>query len=223
MRPSAAGRRRSPSRACRIRWCRSTPEEFVLRTPDKQNATMLVREALPLTDSRPDYPDVHARQLACSARAAARACGCACARPKACRTTCAPASTGTRTSRTRLAGERDLRAAEPRQGRGGLPRRGGASAEGRLHRRELDEAKKGLLSARSLARSQDGNLAAALVNNLYLGRTFRSRSRSTRRSPRRRSPMSTRRCASTCSRRIRARLRRRLQVAALTRGTKSRR
>jgi zinc protease len=38
--------------------------------------------------------------------------------------------------------------------------------------RELDEAKKGLLSARSLARSQDGNLATALANNLYLGRTF---------------------------------------------------
>ena len=38
--------------------------------------------------------------------------------------------------------------------------------------RELDEAKKGLLSARSLARSQDRNLAAALASNLFLGRTF---------------------------------------------------
>ncbi len=37
---------------------------------------------------------------------------------------------------------------------------------------ELEEAKKGLLSARSHARAQDGVLAAALANNLYLGRTF---------------------------------------------------
>jgi zinc protease len=38
--------------------------------------------------------------------------------------------------------------------------------------RELDEAKKGLLSGRQLSRSQDANLAAALTNNLYLNRTF---------------------------------------------------
>ena len=38
--------------------------------------------------------------------------------------------------------------------------------------RDLEQAKKGLLSARTLARSQDANLASALVNNLFLGRTF---------------------------------------------------
>ena len=37
---------------------------------------------------------------------------------------------------------------------------------------ELDEARKGLLSARQLARAQDANLAGALNNNLYLDRTF---------------------------------------------------
>ena len=37
---------------------------------------------------------------------------------------------------------------------------------------ELDAAKKGLLSARRLARAQDSVLAGALNNNLYLGRTF---------------------------------------------------
>jgi zinc protease len=38
--------------------------------------------------------------------------------------------------------------------------------------RELDEARKGLLSARRLARAQDAVLAGALANNLYLDRTF---------------------------------------------------
>jgi zinc protease len=38
--------------------------------------------------------------------------------------------------------------------------------------RELDEARKGLLAARQLARAQDGVLASALNNNLYLDRTF---------------------------------------------------
>jgi zinc protease len=38
--------------------------------------------------------------------------------------------------------------------------------------RELDEARKGLLSARNLARAQDAVLASAINNNLYLDRTF---------------------------------------------------
>jgi zinc protease len=37
---------------------------------------------------------------------------------------------------------------------------------------ELDEARKGLLAARTLARAQDSVLANTLANNLYLGRSF---------------------------------------------------
>ena len=37
---------------------------------------------------------------------------------------------------------------------------------------ELDLAKKSLLSLRQLSRAQDGGVAYALANNLYLGRTF---------------------------------------------------
>ena len=37
---------------------------------------------------------------------------------------------------------------------------------------ELDEGRKGLLSARRLARAQDGGIASQLVNNLYLDRRF---------------------------------------------------
>jgi zinc protease len=37
---------------------------------------------------------------------------------------------------------------------------------------ELSEGQRGLLSFRRLSRAQDGTLASALANNLYLGRTF---------------------------------------------------
>ena len=47
-----------------------------------------------------------------------------------------------------------------------------ARAQGRLHAAGTRGKAKGLLSARSHARAQDGVLADALASNLYLGRTF---------------------------------------------------
>ena len=46
-----------------------------------------------------------------------------------------------------------------------------ASRDG-FTQKELDDARSGLLQERTLARSQDGTLAAAWVDNLYLGRSF---------------------------------------------------
>jgi len=71
-----------------------------------------------------------------------------------------------------MAGERDLRAAEPGQGRGGLQGRSGACAEGWLHGAGTGGRAARAAGLRRLSRAQDGNLAGAIASNEELGRTF---------------------------------------------------
>ncbi|MGE5118013.1 MAG: M16 family metallopeptidase [Betaproteobacteria bacterium] len=148
------------------------PAEFVLNTPDKQNATMMVHQALPLNDLSPDYP---------AFTLANRLLG-----------------QGGNSRLWRRVREREGLSYDIRSGvdwnpiednsmwqasaifapqnrakvETGFREEVARALKEGFTERELDEAKKGLLSARALARSQDRNLAAALASNLFLGRTF---------------------------------------------------
>jgi zinc protease len=148
------------------------PERFVLRTPDKQNATMIVHQALPLNDLSPDYPAfllanrmlgqggsshlwlrVREREgLSYDIRSGVDW------NPHEPNSMWQASAIFAPQNQAKVeAGFREEVARALKEG---------------FTERELEEAKKGLLSARALARSQDGNLASALVSNLYLGRTF---------------------------------------------------
>ena len=148
------------------------PDEFVLDTPDKQNATMIVHQALPLNDLSPDYPSLTLANRLLGQGGSSRLW---------------------RRVREQEGLSYDIRSGvdwnpiEPNsmwqasaifapQNRAkveaGFREEVARALKDGFTERELDEAKKGLLSARALARSQDANLAAALASNLFLGRTF---------------------------------------------------
>jgi zinc protease len=148
------------------------PEEFVLRTPDKQNATMLVREALPLTDLSPDYPTFTLANRLLGQGGSSRLW----LRVREHEGLSYDVRTGVDWNPHEPNSMWQASAIFAPQNRAkveaGFREEVARALKEGFTERELDEAKKGLLSARSLARSQDGNLATALVNNLYLGRTF---------------------------------------------------
>jgi len=149
-----------------------TPERFVLRTPDKQNAIMLVRQALPVMDTDADYPLFTLANRMLGQGGGSRLW----IRVRDKGGLSYDVGTGVGWNQhepnsmwegSAIFAPQNLAKVEAAF-REEIVR---ALRDG-FTQRELDEAKKGLLSARQLARSQDSNLAAALTSNLYLGRTF---------------------------------------------------
>ncbi len=70
-------------------------------------------------------------------------------------------------------GLRDIRPAEHREGRSGVPRGARTRPQGRLRRKRDRRREVGMAAkSRETARAQDATLARTLANNLYLGRTF---------------------------------------------------
>jgi len=145
---------------------------MLLETPDKQNATLLVRENVPISDRDPDYPalmmanyllggggnsrlwkriregeglsyDVHAGVSWSSFEANSPWQASAIYAPQV-------------RSKVEAAFREEIAKALKE----------GFSA------RELSEGQRGLLNFRRLSRAQDGSVAGALANNLFLGRTF---------------------------------------------------
>jgi zinc protease len=148
------------------------PQRFDLRTPDKQNAHLLVQIDLPINDTHPDHvPLLMANHLlggGGSSRLWERIrereglsydVGSSIAW-----SAFEPASTWT------------ARAIYGPQNRAKVEAAFGEEIERALRdgftERELREGQRGLLAFRRLSRSQDGTLAAAWASNLYLGRTF---------------------------------------------------
>ena len=148
------------------------PERIVLRTPDKQNANLFVRLALPLSDNDADYPalmmanyllgtggnsrlwkrireseglsyDVRTRIGWSSIEANSILMGSAIFAPQ-------NADKVEKAFREELA----------------------RALKDGFEAKELAEAQRGLLSFRRLSRAQDDSIAGGLANNLFLGRTF---------------------------------------------------
>lgn len=147
-------------------------ETITVRTPDKQNATMQVRQALPLSDADPDYATFTLANRILGQGGSSRLwkriregeglsynvisyVGWRSTEPNspwATEAIFAPQNRG----KVETAFREELRR---------------AVAEG-FTQQELDEARNGLLAARRLSRSQDANLASALRNNLELDRSM---------------------------------------------------
>ena len=148
------------------------PERFMIRTPDKQNATMLAKLAIPLTDNDADYATFTLANAILGRGGSSRLWN----RIREKDGLSYDVGSGVAWSshepnsmwqawaifapQNQPKVEADFREEIARALKDGFTQA------------ELDEAKKGLLSARRLARAQDAVLAGALNNNLYLGRTF---------------------------------------------------
>ncbi len=150
----------------------ANPERFVIRTPDKQNAVMLMRLPLAVMDTDADYPLLMLANRMLGQGGSSRLW--IRVRDKAGLSYDVGTGVGWNQHERNSIWEgsaifapQNLAKVESAFGEE-IAR---ALRDG-FTQRELDEGKRGLLSSRQLARSQDPNLAAALANNLYVGRTF---------------------------------------------------
>jgi zinc protease len=148
------------------------PEEFVIRTPDKQNATMMVREALPLNDLSPDYPTFTLANRLLGQGGNSRLW----LRVREHEGLSYDIRSGVEWNQHEPNSMWQASAIFAPQNRAkveaGFRDEVAQALQKGFTAGELEEARKGLLSARTLARSQDANLAAALAGNLFLDRTF---------------------------------------------------
>ena len=148
------------------------PELLTLRTPDKQNATMLFRSSLPLNDSAADYPALMMGNYLLGGGGNSRLWkrirekeGLSYdVRSSVQWNNFEPNSAWTASAIFAPQNRAKVEAAFREEVERAL--RVGFSAQ------ELAEGQRGLLNFRRLSRAQDGTLAAGWANNLYLVRTF---------------------------------------------------
>jgi zinc protease len=153
-------------------WVAVAPQRLVLTTPDKQNATMLVRLAVPLNDSAADYPALMMANFLLGGGGNSRLWkrirekeGLSYdVRSSIQWNNFEPHSMWTASAIFAPQNRAKVEAAFQEEIERALRQGFGAD--------ELAEGRRGLLSFRQLSRAQDGSVAANLANNLYLGRTF---------------------------------------------------
>jgi zinc protease len=147
-------------------------EPLTIATPDKPNATVLMRLALPLTDTDADYPAVSMANFLLGSGSNSRLW-------KRIRET-EGLSYGVGSSIEWSNLDRNspwtANAIFAPQNRAkvdaGIREEVARALKDGFTAQELREGQAGLLSFRRLSRAQDAGVAAALANNLYLGRTF---------------------------------------------------
>jgi zinc protease len=148
------------------------PEQLVLITPDKQNATMLTRLAVPLTDSDPDYPALMMANHLLGAGGSSRLWK----RIREGEGLSYDVRSGVEWNSLERNSAWQASAIFAPQNRAKVE----AAFNEELTRalkdgftaQELAEGQASLLSFRRLSRAQDAGVVQALANNLYLERTF---------------------------------------------------
>ncbi|MDB5999560.1 MAG: hypothetical protein JWP52_1259, partial [Rhizobacter sp.] len=148
------------------------PERLMIGTPDKQNAMMLVRLAVPLTDNDADYPALMMANYLLGSGGSSRLWkrireseGLSYdVRSNISWSSHEPNSSWQASAIFAPQNRPKVEAAFREE----LAR---AQKDG-FTQQELDEGRRGLLSFRGLSRAQDAMVASSLANNLYLGRTF---------------------------------------------------
>ena len=148
------------------------PERFMIRTPDKQNATMLAKLAIPLTDNDADYATFTLANRILGQGGNSRLWK----RIRETEGLSYDVGSGVAWNFHERNSTWQAWAIFAPQNQARVEKAfreeiARALKDG-FTQQELDEARKGLLSARTLARAQDNVLANTLANNLYLGRTF---------------------------------------------------
>jgi zinc protease len=149
-----------------------SPERFVLRTPDKQNATLFVRQALPVMDTDADYPLFMLANRMLGQGGSSRLWVRVRDRAGLSYDVGAGVGWNQHEPNSLWEGSAIFAPQNLEKVEAAFREEVARALRDGFTQRELDEAKRGLLSGRQLARSQDSNLAAALTGNLYLGRTF---------------------------------------------------
>jgi zinc protease len=144
----------------------------LLDTPDKQNATLLVRESFPISDRDPDYPALMMANFLLGGGGNSRLWK----RIREGEGLSYDVRTGI--------GWSNFEANSPWQAsaiyapavrakvEAAFREEIGRALKDGFTAQELSEGQRGLLSFRRLSRAQDASLSAALANNLYLERTF---------------------------------------------------
>lgn len=148
------------------------PIRLVLDTPDKQNATLIARQAFALNDDHPDYPAMSMANYLFGSGGSSRLWK----RIRETEGLSYDVRSSVRWAQIDLHSEWRANAIFAPQNRAKVEaalreelerlRRDGFTAA------ELADGKRGLLGFRRLGRAQDAGIAAQLANNLYLGRTF---------------------------------------------------
>jgi zinc protease len=148
------------------------PERVLLNTPDKQNATLLVHQSLPLSERDPDYPALVMANHLLGAGGSSRLW----TRIREAEGLSYDVHSSIAWNPHEANSDWQASAIFAPQNRARVE----AAFQEELARalkdgfseRELAEGKLGLLNFRRLSRAQDASVAHALANNLYLGRTF---------------------------------------------------
>ena len=147
-------------------------ERLVLAAPDKQNATMLVQLAVPLTDADADYAALSMANYLLGGGGSSRLWK----RIRETEGLSYGVGSGISWNQQEPNSDWEANAIFAPQNRAKVE----AAFRDEVARalkdgftaQELEEGQRGLLNFRRLARAQDASVTAALVNNLYLGRTF---------------------------------------------------
>jgi zinc protease len=147
-------------------------ERLLIGTPDKQNATMLVYQGLPLSDGDADYPALMMANYLLGGGGSSRLWKRVREREGLSYDVGSRISWGTVERHSEWSANAIFapqnRAKVETAFRDEVAR---ALKEG-FSVQEVAEGRRGLLAFRRLSRAQDGTVASSLANNLYLGRTF---------------------------------------------------
>ncbi len=149
-----------------------SPERIVIRTPDKQNATMLAMLALPLTDNDADYATFTLANAMLGRGGSSRLWERVREKEGLSYDVGSGVSWSSHEPNSMWQAWAIFAPQNQPKVEAAFREEVARALKDGFTQSELDEAKKGLLSARRLARAQDAVLAGALNNNLYLGRTF---------------------------------------------------
>ena len=148
------------------------PERLLIAVSDKQNAVMQVRQDIPLTDSHADYPALSVANYLLGGGGSSRLWK----RLREVEGLSYDVRSGINWNTNEPNSDWQASAIYAPQNRAKVEAAfkeevARALREG-FTAQELAEGQRGLLAFRRLGRAQDGAIAAGLVNNLYLGRTF---------------------------------------------------
>ncbi len=147
-------------------------QRLLLAAPDKQNATMLVRQSVPLSDGDADYPALMMANHLLGGGGNSRLWK----RIRETEGLSYDVRSGVSWSQFEPNSDWQASAIFAPQNRAkveaGFREEVARALKDGFGATELEEGKRGLLNFRRLSRAQDGTVAFALANNLYLGRTF---------------------------------------------------
>jgi zinc protease len=148
------------------------PERLALPTPDKQNATLLMRQSIPLSDNDADYPALTMANYLLGSGGNSRLWRRIRESDGLSYDVRSSVSWNNHEPHSRWQASAIFAPQNLAKVEAAFKQELARAQKDGFTAKELEEGKRGLLGFRALSRAQDGNLAAALATNLDVGRTF---------------------------------------------------